>query len=158
MRIIILIMTLLMMLGGCANEVAMLDERPDDFGFSVSYGIGGKQKIDTFENIVQKDLVADGTIEVELALTNEDLDLVYEKMKEIPITKQLKLNDHCAVEPAPSSSWLIQYEHEEIELVYEGQCSAGMVAELYELEEFIYRLVSEKEAYKRLPEARGGYE
>lgn len=42
--------------------------------------------------------------------------------------------------------------------MYDGQCSEGMVAEFYELEEFISHLIIEKErAYKALLEARGRY-
>ncbi|MGY3717351.1 hypothetical protein ACWE42_17715 [Sutcliffiella cohnii] len=51
--------------GGTENFQGM----PEDFHFSLIYGTYGKQKIDTFDDVVVKDLVLDGTIKANISLT-----------------------------------------------------------------------------------------
>jgi hypothetical protein len=63
---------------GCSteNSVRPNGDMPDDINFSLTYGSYGKQKIDTFKDVVVKDLVEDGTIEANIALSDEEMKIV----------------------------------------------------------------------------------
>src|SRR5699024_5424399 len=58
----------------------MPDEMPGDFGFSISFGYGKRNEINTFNGRVTKDLIEDETITVDMALTDAEMLEVYEKM------------------------------------------------------------------------------
>lgn len=59
-------------LPGCSKTVDQ-DEVPVDFDFRLIYGTYGKEKIDTFNDTVVKDLVKDGTIEANITLTEQEM-------------------------------------------------------------------------------------
>lgn len=66
---------------------------PEDFNFSLTYGTYGNQKIDTFNNVVVKDLVEDGTIEASISLTKKEKQAIYGEMMKIDIMGELNLDE-----------------------------------------------------------------
>ncbi|WP_078544863.1 hypothetical protein [Litchfieldia alkalitelluris] len=63
------------------NEVLMPDEMPGDFNFSLKYGVGALNEINTFKNSYTKDLVEDGTITTDLTFSKNELRNIYSEMK-----------------------------------------------------------------------------
>ncbi|MED4018759.1 hypothetical protein [Sutcliffiella cohnii] len=134
---------------------------PEDFHFSLTYGTYGKQKIDTFHDIVVKDLVKDGTIEANISLTMDEKHAIYNEMMKIGIMNELKLEkeEGCGVEPPSISQWFIQMNGETKSFSYMGFCDYTEDAlALVKLEDYIHKVVSSKEEYRELPESNGYYE
>ncbi|WP_404458264.1 hypothetical protein [Sutcliffiella horikoshii] len=134
---------------------------PTDFEFSLTYGTYGKQKVDTFHDMVIKDLVIYGTIEVEIPLTVEEKNLIYNEMLKLNIMGDWTIDRElqCAAEPSSFTSWHIQMNGETKEFSYGDFCEYPEdVRRLIDLEDFIHDLVAAKEEYQELPDSNGWYE
>ena len=147
------------------RELDQKEERsdiPDDFNFALKYGVKGKNILNTFEGTFTKDLIRAGEITTDLRLTRNEMVAIYEQMQ------TLKLWDYPEVfpplhirgfrTPNPIYHFKIQAEGEEKRIF-----SDGSIYGVYEAEDFrdliknIIELIFEKEEYKKLPEADGGY-
>ncbi len=134
---------------------------PEDFHFSLTYGTYGKQKIDTFQDIVVKDLVEDGTIEANISLTSDEKQAIYDEMMKIGVMNELELEkeEGCETEPPSISQWYIQMNGETKSFSYMSFCDYTEDAlALVKLEDYIHKVVSSKEEYRDLPESNGYYE
>ncbi|TXC90959.1 hypothetical protein FS935_08615 [Metabacillus litoralis] len=133
---------------------------PDDFNFSLNYGINGKQKIDTFNNVVVKDLVEDGTKEANILLTKREKQIIYDEMIKLDIMGELNLEEEkeCETQPSSLSKWNIHMNGETKSFNYTTFCEIPDDAlNLIRLEDFIHSIISNKEEYKELPDANGAY-
>ncbi|KMJ59925.1 hypothetical protein AB685_03485 [Bacillus sp. LL01] len=134
---------------------------PADFEFSLTYGTYGKQEVDTFNDMIIKDLVIDGTLEAKIPLTVEEKDLIYNEMLKINIMGDLDIDREvqCATEPPSFTSWHIQMNGETKEFSYSDFCEYPEdVRNLIDLENYIHKLVAAKEEYQKLPDSNGWYE
>jgi hypothetical protein len=162
--IIICIFTILSsVILGCSTEVSVktIQDMPEDFDFILSYGTYGKQKIDTFKDVVVKDLVEDGVFEANISLTEEEMKQIHHEMVKINVMGELDLEEdkECNVEPPSISVWEIHMDGNTKSFSYQSYCDYPEDAlKLLKLEEYIHNIVSTKEEYKELPESRGGYE
>lgn len=134
---------------------------PNDFAFSLNYGINGKNKIDTFSGVIVKDLITAGEAQAPFEFTEQEKLRIYNKMKEVQILGLGKLsNDSCTVEPSKEDIWRIRIMGEEITYQWSGEeCAAtedGM--DMIELRNYIVDVVESSEVYKKLPERVGAYE
>lgn len=75
------IIALALLLLSCL-EWAVAPER-GDFNFKLSYGVGSKNVLNTYENTYTKDLIADSTVTVPFALSDSELQCIRTKMWEI---------------------------------------------------------------------------
>jgi hypothetical protein len=138
-----------------------------NFNFIFRYGVGAKNELNTFNGIYTKDMVADPSITVELSLSEEELDSIYEKMVEIDFFNYPD-NFTIIVPPnkphgivTPYSSYYFKVQHDlEIkelwwadEIIYE----AIQADKLKELINLIRDIIESKDEYKSLPESKGGY-
>lgn len=141
----------------------MLENAPEDFNFSIQFGIGKKNEINTFDGTFTKDLISAGTVTTDIPFSEEEMDLIYEKMKGINILESKQLIPEtidCAVEPAGEDEWKVLINGETIRhSVSEAYCEPTDDAkQLLELRDTILDLIKEKDSYKELPDAEGGYE
>ena len=160
---------LLFSLFGCSNELMIESEpkitypeiMPEDFDFRLDYGTYSKQVIDTFTDIVVKDLVVDNQIETIISLSDSEMQSIYNEMVKLNVMANLEvdrdMNCHC--EPESISKWSIQMNGQTIGYHYSYCCDQSDVVEGFvELEQFIQEIVYSKESYKALPPAQGYYE
>lgn len=91
------------------EEGNIVGEVPEDFNFSLIYGTYGKQKVDTFEDIVVKDLVEDGTIEADISLSQNEMEQIYHEMLKMDImaVTEEDLDETYVTEPPSFSEWTI---------------------------------------------------
>lgn len=142
------------------------EEMPNDFNFSIQFGVGKKNEINTFDGTVTKDLIADGTVITALTLTEEEMQNVFNKMKEINIaeTKEFipkSINGTvCEVEPYEEDEWKIIINGETITHSFSGKyCEPTNDAkQLIELRNYVFKIIKSKDEYKSLPASTGGYE
>ena len=165
-KILLLIMVIsLILVAGCNNSQDNTNQKmPDDFNFSLTYGTYGKQKIDTLNNVVVKDLVEDGTIEASISLTKKEKQAIYDEMMKIDIMSELNLDEEnkekeCQHEPSSISKWDILMNGETKSFYYKAYCEYPEdVLNLIKLEEYIHKVVSSKKEYMDLPEGKGSYQ
>lgn len=144
----------------------MPDDMPDDFGFSVSFGYGKKDEINTFNGTVTKDLIDDGTITVDIALTDAEMLEIYEKMKEIGGTNPKQFTpepmdgEMCQQEPHEEDKWKIIFGGETINHNISGKyCEPTEDAShFFALRNLVFSKIKNKDEYIELPEPNGGYD
>ncbi|NOU78068.1 hypothetical protein GC101_04160 [Paenibacillus sp. LMG 31459] len=173
LRRVYLLLLAVLLLNGCstdkeaeraAGQNVMPQEMPGDFDFLVRYGYGEatKNEINTYQDIVVKDLIMNGTASANVTLTGDEMRSIYDQMKEINIMGTLELvpaRQSCAVTPYQEDSWQITVDGVTRDLSWSGEtCElTDDAGQLLELRNFIADIVAGKEAYKELPEAEGGY-
>lgn len=141
-------------------------DMPNDFDFSIRFGIQKKNEINTFEGTVTKDLIADGTATTELILTEEEMQDIFKKMQEINITETKEFTPKslfgtvCMQKPYGEDEWKIIINGETITQLVSGEyCEPTNDAkQLFELRNYVFNIIKSKGEYKSLPESNGGYE
>ncbi|MFD0711758.1 hypothetical protein [Paenibacillus sp. GCM10027626] len=147
-----------------SQENKMPKEMPEDFNFSVSFGYGevNKNEINTYDNTVTKDLIMKGTATANFAFTKDEMQSIYEKMREINImgTKEFSQQGGCFKTPSNTESWKITVDGETKTFSWTDQnCSVTNDAnQLVELRTDIQQIIEGKDAYIALPMAEGGYD
>lgn len=154
-----------------SNETAstiqtMPEDMPNDFGFSIQFGVGKNNEINTFEDTVTKDLITDGTAKADVTLTDREMDEIYEEMKEVNIVETKKFTPEpkngtiCTQEPHEEDEWKITVNGETITHSVSGTyCEPTNDAkQLIELRNYVFSIIRSKEEYIELPESKGGYQ
>ncbi|MEC0127547.1 hypothetical protein [Paenibacillus pabuli] len=171
-RLCLIFITLLCIISGCNSKTnqlpipnAMPQEMPEDFNFMVRFGYGEvrKNEINTYKDQVVKDLIIKGTATADIALTTEEMRSIYKKMYEINVMGMQDValtGSYCSKEPYNEESWQMTVDGAIQSLMWSDQhCDVTNEADqLLKLRKFIQQIVENKEAYKELPEAEGGYE
>ncbi|NIK67789.1 hypothetical protein [Paenibacillus sp. BK720] len=166
-RILVILSVAFAFLAGCGKETLktqMPEKMPEDFRFSVSYGYGevNKNEINTYAGTVTKDLVTKGTATAALSFSDDELQSIYAKMKDIAVLdeKQFPQKGNCSQTPSSTDSWKMTVNGETKTLSWTNEyCDMTKDAQdLLELRSYIQKLVEGKDAYKALPAAEGGYD
>lgn len=112
MRLVAILIVMTLLFAGCSSndKNIMLEKMPDDFAFSVQFGIGGKNVIDAFEGVVIKDLISAGTVEAKITFTEAELQSIYTKMKATNVlgSKDFVDNMNCKQTPSGKDTWKIK--------------------------------------------------
>ncbi|MGF2617494.1 hypothetical protein FZC84_15385 [Rossellomorea vietnamensis] len=158
-KVILFVLLVVLLCAACSTKKSNEYQHSDNFGFTLTYGTYGKQKVDTFEDVVVKDLVEDGIIEAKIALSEEEMKNIRKKMLDLDLMNDLQITaKECEVEPISVSKWYIEMDAESKKIEY-NSCNKGKeITEIKNLEEYVHNLVIEKDQYKTLPEANGFYE
>ena len=143
--------------------VQMAEVMPEDFAFSVRFGITGKNEINTFTHTVTKDLVTQGTAQADLTFTDSEMADIYARLREINLLRELNLEpvrQGCGQTPYDEEHWQIRLGGQELAFDWsEENCEVAEDAKrLKEVRNYIFELVKNKPAYLKLPEAEGGYD
>ncbi|CAG9621551.1 hypothetical protein [Sutcliffiella rhizosphaerae] len=157
-KVFLVVFVILLLACSNSHTTKTMDEMPKDFNFSLDYSTYGKQKIDTFNGIIVKDLIKDGTIEAKITLTQAEKKQILDEMVRINImaVDKYEYQFSCMSEPPSYSKWHIQINGETQDISF---CNSTKdVLELIKLQDFIHTIVSSREEYQDLPEANGWYE
>lgn len=142
-----------------SNLFSMPEEMPEDFGFSVRYGVGKKNEIDTFNGVVIKDLISNGTAKANITFSDKEMSEIYQKMKEINVLEEKNFTSNCAIEPNDETDWEIVFNGETLFHSITQYCDPTEDAvQFLELRDYVFDKVKSKKEYLKLPEAEGGYE
>lgn len=165
MKFVSIILIAAVLFTGCTSALPeegdpMTEQMPGDFAFSVHFG--GKNAIDSFRGIVVKDLISAGTAEASVTFTNEEMASIFEKMKEIDVLgpKNFAGDSRCRRVPAGEDVWKIRINGKEKTIRVPLQhCETPKDAKrMIELRNWVLNIMKEKDGYKTLPEAEGGYQ
>jgi hypothetical protein len=145
---------------------------PPDFNFSMRYGMGSGNAINTFDSTFTKDLVQKGFVTTKMALTPAEKDAIYRKMMDIdifsypdvfePVTNNVpggSFTPHGGI-PSVSYSFRIQADGKTKEIYwnYIMDTRSEKSIKLLELIEQIRQIIISKPEYKALPESEGAYQ
>jgi hypothetical protein len=123
-------------------------------------------EIDTFHDKFTKDMITDPPITINLSLTEEEMDKIYQKMVEIdffsyPEEFKVEIMGDIIGTVTPYSSYYFTVEKGSItkELRWEDEITNPDVKadRLRELINLIINIIASKPEYKALPEPSGGY-
>lgn len=146
----------LLIIGCTSNKSNIPTTKPSDFAFSLNYGIGGKNKLDTFTNSYSRDMNSEHSQNIKLTLSEEDLNKIYSLMRTIDI---LNYPDNFDPEgPSESKPYdefyitiLINGNKKNITWIDNKNSQTEQAINLRELFSKIHKIVSETEEYKSLP-------
>ena len=138
-----------------------------NFNLIFKYGVMARNELNTFQGTCTKDMVSDPSITVNLSLSKEELDRIYQKMVEIDF---FDYPDEFSVSVPPGQSvgmvtphssyyFKVEYDTRVKELWWEDKIineneKAGNLRELIKL---IKDIIEAKEQYQKLPEPTSGY-
>jgi hypothetical protein len=140
---------------------------PEDraFNFSLHYGVAARNRVDTFNDTFTKDLVLDGTAEVKLVLTPEEINMIKSTLLEVdifsyPDTFIAEHGDTVGV-ASPFVTYLLTLtldSRKKVVFWEDSLVSSDVRAEkLRQAFQSIRSLIESKPEYRQLPPARGGY-
>jgi len=140
---------------------------PSNFNLIFKYGVGAKNELNTSQGTYTKDMIMDPSITVNLSLSKEELDRIYQKMIEINF---FGYPDEFSVFVPPGQSvgmltpycsyyFRVEYDSKVKELRWEDNIinEDKKAEKLRELINLIRDIIESKEEYKQLPSPRGGY-
>jgi len=140
---------------------------PSNFNMILKYGVGAGNELNTFEGTYTKDMIMDPPITVDISLSKEELDRIYQKMIEINF---FGYPDQFSVFVPPGQSFglatphcsyyfRVEYDSKVKELSWEDNITNPdkRADKLRELITLIRDIIESKEEYKQLPPPRGGY-
>ena len=161
MRKMICLLWVMLVLSGCSamsNELP--EEKPDDFNFSLKFGITAANELNTYENTFTKDLIEAGTVMTEMVLTDEEMEIIYEKFRYADVVGLPEVEGgDIWQDPYDQFQLVMTVADKEYRLHWDH---ASPSKEKYRWEEVMIFLKEDirfsKEEYKSLPEAVGGYD
>ena len=125
------------------------------------FGVDAKNKLDTKRESFTKDMVVDPPITVSMRLSAEDRDRIVRKAEGIRFFEL----PNKIVPPKPRTCFTTPCENFYLEIrtrrhdnaVSWNNCNCEEPKDLIELRRFIQTIIESTNAYKSLPEPRGGY-
>jgi hypothetical protein len=164
------ILTGMLALVVCFTAMAgCVEQKPEvsNFNLEFKYGITAGNVLDTFEGTYTKDMVADPPITIDLVLSEEEKEEIYQKMVEIEF---FDYPDEFYVDVSPgatttivtpySSYYLrVEYDSQTKELRWDDDIKNPdeQADKLRELIQTIRDIVESKDEYKELPEPTSAY-
>lgn len=145
------------------DSVPLKEGLPNDFGMVFQYGGDAKNKLDTFNGKYTKDLILDPNITVDFKLTKRQLQIIYNKMKEIGFfdyPDNYIPNSNSYVTPFQTYYFKVMANNSMKELRWEDKHFSEDVKakNLRELIQLITIMIQDSPEYKTLPTPRGGYD
>lgn len=138
------------------------DEKINNFNFVFKYGVDAKNKLDTIKGKYVKDMITEGSITIDLKLSNEEMNTIYSEMNRVNILnypENFESEGGMVVTPFETYSLRVIIDGKEKNIYWKDQSLSKTkeAVQLRELFERIQVIISNKEEYKKLPEAQGGY-
>ncbi|HBI03327.1 MAG TPA: hypothetical protein DDY49_04760 [Paenibacillaceae bacterium] len=138
---------------------------PADFAFKITFGVEGKNEINTFRNTITKDLLKGGKTSGTFTFTKEEMEAIYKKMKKINIIGHKELSPspfyiQIGEKPIATEHWEIRLDGHYIQLEnkeYANKKTTKDAQQLLELHQWIFELVKQKDEFQKLPDAREGF-
>lgn len=161
MKIMMLLISVMFVFSACktsGNELQ--EEMPDDFAFSLKYGVTAANEINSYKDSFTKDLVMDGTETTALVLSEEELETFYHVFRESDV---LNLPDEAGGQPcqSPYNHYELEMtaDREEVDLTWDTECLTGKLSSWEStFHEVLIDLIHSREEYQNLPDAEGGYD
>lgn len=160
------ILLTVIILSGCnltSAEHTLPSTKPKDFNFVFSYGVGSKNKLDTIKAQYTKDMVTEPSVSTNLKLSDEDMDTIYSEIRAINILDYpdyFKPKNNVMQTPYYTYNFKLIADGMEKNISWEDEnvSESKEAVQLRKLFKKIQETIESKEEYKKLPEAKGGYD
>lgn len=146
------------------NTTNQLPEvKPKDFNFVFNYGVNAKNQLNTIRGQYTKDMITEPSITTDFKLSDEEMNIIYLGMKKINIMNYpenfIPKSNHFQT-PFNTYSIKIVMEGKEKNIYWkdENVSETKEAEQLREQFKKIQELIINKDEYKKLPEAQGGYD
>ncbi len=151
---------------------ALPEQMPSDFNFEFRIGVGANNRLDSYRNEIEKDMVIDENIIVKYEVSDEIKAQVYEKILEYKImeidvemiSENLRDENESGGTMSPCSTMSIRFTANGKEYFVKGNSTAGFhknsnpKAKRYcNFMEYMGTILFTLPEYKALPEPRAGY-
>lgn len=164
-NILLCVLLLIFMFVGCSfkqNENKLPTSKPNDFNFVFNYGIGAKNQINTLEGTYTKDMVVESSITTNLNLSDEEMNTIFSEMKRINILNYPdNFNPKSDMKTTPYNTFTIKiyFDKKEKSINWNDENASDSKEAEYLRAVFkkIISITENKEEYKKLPKAKGGY-
>ena len=151
---------------GCNSVVTknqLPNAKPKDFNFIFNYGVDAKNQLNTIKGQYTKDMIPEPSITTDLILSEEDMNSIYLEMWKINILNYSEsFNPESNQRQTPYQTYSIKIvidgKEKNIDWKDENISQSEDAIKLRELFEIIKEIISQKEEYKKLPPAKGGYD
>jgi hypothetical protein len=135
---------------------------PSDFSLIFRYGVGAKNVLDTFNGTYTRDMVIDPPVTVNLSLSNEELQNIYQKMIEISFfsyPENVPPRPNLTVYPHQDYYVKVQCDSKtkEVSWSYESMFEQDFGDGLTQLVNCITHTIESREEYRKLPTPNAGY-
>jgi hypothetical protein len=139
------------------------DAKPKNFNFVFNYGVNAKNQLDTIKEEYTKDMVIDPSVTTNFILSDEEMNIIYSEMKKINILNypenfNPKSNMHRTPFETYSIKIVIDGKEKNIYWKDENISETKEAIQLRKLFKQIEEIIINKEEYKKLPAANGGYD
>jgi hypothetical protein len=169
--LMIALVVLLIGIPGCSAAVAGSIGTPtpteSGFNFIFKYGVTARNTLDTFHGTYTKDMVMDPAITINLTLSPQEMESIFQKMVEInffsyPDNFSVSVPEgEIKTQVAPYSTYFFWVDNggKTKELLWHDKYTNSDAAgdKLKELINFIRNIIESREEYKNLPEPSSGY-
>ena len=145
------------------DSIILKEELPTDFRMIFAYGVGAKNKLDTFEGKYTMDMIQDPSMTVNFKLDKEQLQIIYNKMQNIDFFEYpSSFNPVTNGEVTPFQTYYFKVRVNGIinEIRWEDKHFSEEIKakKLRELIQLITIMIQDSPEYKLLPQPRGGYD
>ena len=168
--LLILLLSLFLITAGCGDNVLTTTPKPTpdgSFNFILRYGVTAKNVIDTYQGKFTKDMIEDPPITIDLRLTEEEMDRIYQKMVEIDFFNypdRFMVNVPSGqpthvVTPFNAYQFTVERDSQIKRLDWDDSIMNPdeKANKLRELIDLIKGIIESRDEYKQLPEPSGGY-
>lgn len=157
---------ILLSLIGCnsiSSSSHLPDEKPKNFSFVFNYGVNAKNQLDTISGKYTKDMIIQPSVITDMKLSDEEMKSIYSDMKKINIFNYPdNFNPRSNMMQTPYETYSIKIIINGVEKdLYWKDESASQNKEAVQLRELfkkMEKIIANKEEYKKLPAAKGGYD
>lgn len=157
-----LIITVLIGCNAINTNNNLRDLKPADLDFVFNYGVGAKNQLNTTNGKFTKDMIREESITTDLKLSDEEMGEIYAGMNRINILSYpSNFKPKSNMSRFPHSTYIIKIiadgKEKTIEWKDENASESKEAVQLRELFKRIQEIIVNKEEFKKLPEAKGGY-
>ncbi|WP_134682816.1 hypothetical protein [Brevibacillus migulae] len=147
-----------------SSQQVMTAPMPEDFAFSLSYGVDAKNTLNTFNQSYTKDMVTEPPLTVPFTLSKEEMQSIYKEMAKINLfhdkvwdlkpwlkpCMKVPFHTYSLKVQANGKVWLLHWDDENCKLTEDQQALNSLV-------EYIRGVLEKNDQYRRLPAPKGGY-
>lgn len=161
---VLCLLLILFSLIGCSSANNRLpNEKPKDFNFTLNYGVNAKNQLNTTNGQYTKDMVNEPSVTTNLKISDEEMKSIYLEMKRVNILHypdNFNPKSNMLQTPFQTYSLKIIFNGKEKNIYWkdESVSEAKEAVQLRQLFTRIQEIVVNKEEYKKLPAAKGGYD
>ncbi|MDQ0208401.1 putative periplasmic lipoprotein [Alkalicoccobacillus murimartini] len=149
-----------LVLSGCesSSQDSLPKQKPNDFAFSLKYGVRMGNELNTFDHTYTKDLINDGSATTIMELSDEELDAIYELFQSADLFHlPTEIGSLCS-QPYEKYDLTMIADGEEHNIEWNTSCDTEKLNKWNDTMNHLHnKIIYPRDEYQELPETNGGY-